>query len=179
MIKKKNIGLVIDTNILVDIVKSSTSGDLVQLLISWIKKIITSMDIHPKGKIITIFASTEILKDYRTGLCRNQYCDLGRRINLVFDRELSHKRFIDRENNIRFSLRKLQTKPHKKFKLTDKGDERFLVLLETIMKKQQSDRAIIFASRDMLSIDEIRSILNKFTISFAESNSELVQVIKC
>ena len=139
------------------------------------------MNIQPKGKTITIFANTKILKEYQTGLCSNNRCDIGRTITTTFDKYLSNRLPVSKEDKIYLTLQKMPTGETTPSRLSDTDDDKFLNLLEMITKSHKwDDRAIIFASSDSTTLDQIRSILQKSNrIYFASSRKELDQVIEC
>ncbi len=163
MIQKKNIALVIDTNILGDIIATENSENVVIILKEWLLKIIANMEKQPKGKKITVFASINTLHDYRTGLIKAGYKNTGKTISLIFGKSLSQKTTISKSQKIDLSLKKIKvdvTKPKKRVK--DKNDENFLVLSEAITQiKNWKDREIIFASRDRQSTSTIKNIFLK------------------
>ena len=181
MIRKQNIGLIIDTNILNDVIKSYASSDMLTLsLESWIKQIIFSMDRQPRGKIITVFASTDILRDYKTSLYKTRHKPIAKTILHVFDHAISQSRLVPDTENMRLSLRKVHTLQSGQ-KLHDKRDQKFLDILESVLANRKwSDRAIIFASRDKSAMDDIKFSLKLHgNVYFADTKDGLDQLIAC
>ena len=186
MIKKKNIGLIIDTNILVDIIATSdhpTTFD--KHFIDWIKKIILRIDTHIGDKTITLFANEDVIKDYNSGLSRSGIKRFKKQIRELFRKKTGSRQLVTSGYKIYFSLRKIpkgQTKSTHKYRLTDKYDEKFLVLLESILEKNKwRDWSIIMASCDNTAYDEIKAAAKRHSkrISFVKSESKLAQTIEC
>ena len=163
MIHKKNIALVIDTNILIDITKTGNSVSIKTVLQEWLLKIIKKMDKQPKGKTITVFASQKTLKDYKSGLISAGYKDVGEQIKQIFNSSLTHKFAISKPQKIYFSLRRINTDNLKKQRrIGDRNDENFLILIEKIFTiTSLKEYEIIFSSRDKKSGPEIKHILLK------------------
>lgn len=186
MIQKNNIALVIDTNILGDIVKEITvdtstieqSHDVKTVLVKWILKIIENMEKQPKGKKITIFASTNTIHDYETGLSRAGHKNISNNISDIFKRHTSRSTTIPKSQNITLSLRKFHVKPTtSKKRLNDKNDENFLVLSESIAKQENwKDYQIIFASRDKQTAYMMTDI---FSINIHTSRLHVASNLEC
>lgn len=186
MIKKKDIGLVLDTNILIDIVGSSnTLDDLVPCLTDWIKKIVLRAHPHPRGKTVTLFVDEQVLSDYSAGLSRSGNRGVGKQLlRQILKRNIGSRKLISSDYRIHFSLNiigKSQTASASRRRVPDRSDEKFLVLLESVMKSQRwKNWAIIMASRDRTTFARIRDIKQHVAgISFVDSKEKLDQTIEC
>ena len=184
MIKKKNIGLVIDTNILRDIIESSDpSIKFAQQFVEWIEKIISKADPHPCGKTVTLFANKQILDDYCTGLSHSGHKQVGKQIRFIFEKKISSKQPVSHDYKISLSFRmyKNQTDSTSRRRLSDKSDEKFLVLLESICNsKQWKSWAMIIASRDKPTFSKIRDIMSHDDRVYpVDSKSSLDQIVEC
>ena len=184
LIKKKSIGLVVDTNILRDIIESSDpSITFVQQLVEWIKKIVSKTNPHPYDRTITLFANKQILDDYCTGLSHAGHKQVGKQIRHIFEKKIGNKQPVFRDDKIFLSLRiyKNQIGPTPRRRLSDRSDEKFLVLLDGIRdSKKWTDWAIIIASRDRTTFDEIRDItLHDDRVYPIDSKDKLDQIVEC
>ena len=181
MIHKKNIALVLDTNILIDILDVYESKDLKSLIEIWTCNIIKKIDPNIKGKTITIFVTTNIIKDYQAGLGKNQNKDFAKTIKFIFNKFISHKLPIQKSRKIYFTFKKFpDDKMPKKGRLKDKGDEKFLDLIEAILGNiKRGDWALIVASRDHATRDGIQDALKGKEIHFPDSLDDLEKIIEC
>ena len=183
MIKKKDVGLVVDTNILIDIIKAADpSAPLVDQLVGWVKKIVSETDPRPRGKTVTLFASTKVLDDYSTVLSRLMGKH-GKQIRYIFDKKTSSKQPVDAGCRIYMSFRRYnsQASPAPRRRLTHKSDEKFLVLFEDVLKsKKWKDWAIILASRDTATFSEITDITRSDERTcLVDSKDGLDKAIEC
>lgn len=181
MIKKKDIGLIVDTNILKDVIESSESSVAFdRQLADWIIKIISEIDSHPHGKTVTLFVSKQILCEYYThvpGLKHKQ-------VRKLFQKKIGMKMQVSPDYEIYLSRKQITLKPttiDSKHRLPDKSDEKFRMLLENVLSNQKwKDWAIIFASRDKTTFDKIRdNTYNIRRVNVVDSKHKLEQAIEC
>lgn len=182
LIKKQNVGLVIDTNILSDIIGPFDIDKIDQRLADWIHEIILQSNPHPRGKTVTLFINKQILNDYSTGLSRST----GKRISrqaLFRKKNIRNRKLVSSDYKIYFSIAEVrpQEESSSRRRLRDKSDEKFLVLLDNILNAQRwRDFAIIMASRDMASFVEISdNVYHVDRVHLADSKDTLSQIIEC
>lgn len=146
-----------------DIIKNIKNGTIIDILKKWILEIIEKMEKQPKGKKITVFASTSTLKDYKTGLIQAGHKNVGKTIILVFDKYLSQTISIQKNQKIDMSLKKISVeKSQHKRRVKDREDEKFLVLSEAIIKMDKwKNYEIIFATKDNPTGNTIKDIFTK------------------
>lgn len=156
MIRKKNIALVIDTNILGDILDTVGSNNLHTALEEWALGILNNMAKHPKGKKITVFASTDTIHDYKTGLSKANHKVVSKTIKTIFDQSISRITTISRHHRIDMSLRKIHIAKNEPRRVRDRNDESFLLLCEAVAKHgSRHDFEVLFASRDTRTLSDI------------------------
>ena len=106
MIKKKDVGLVVDTNILIDIVGSfDTLAELGPRLTNWIEKIVSQTDPHPRGKTVALFINEQVLNDYSTGLFHSRNKGVRKQLlREILKRNIGSRKLISSDYKIYFSL---------------------------------------------------------------------------
>ncbi len=174
--------MIIDSNILNEIVETK-SGNIVDVLMSWICDITDEIKDHVKGKKITFFVSQEIIKEYETSLSREDNEGVRKEFRQTINRHRGRLNHIPDRNNISMTITKKEI-PHSNRKkiISDKDDEKFLLLAKKILEVNDwRDRAIIFASKDRKSMPQIQKalILHRREIEFAEDMQTLVKTIQC
>ncbi len=182
MIQKKNIGLVIDSNILNEIVVTDY-GNIRTVLTSWIYSITEDMQDLVKGKIITFFVSPEIIKEYETSLSKKKHKNICKNLKYIMRKSGGIIKHESNRNGIGISFKKYNiSHSNRRKNIDDKDDEKFLILVEKILEKNNwRDRAIIFASKDRRSMPQIKKalVLQRGRIKFAEDMKSLKEVIRC
>ena len=186
LIQKNDVALIIDTNIFGQIISSIQCDELIPILEEWIRTILNKMKKIPKGKKITIFCSSDTLKDYKTGFSKQGHKSISRTIKLVFEGLHSHNREICSQEKINLSLRKISipSKPKQDRRVSDKDDEHFLLLVESVSRSSaHKNYEILFASKDRQSSDDIKSVLKKSDqrdrIHVAEDLESFKKLISC
>ena len=186
MIQKNDVVLIIDTNIFGEIISSIQHDNLIQILKQWILTILNKMKKFPKGKKITIFCSSNTLNDYQTGFSKLGYDNIGRTVKMIFNNSLSRNTVISVQEKINLSLRKMPNQPKSKQtkRVSDKNDEQFLLLIESVAKlSTHKNYKILFASKDRQSSSTIKSILEKSDrqnrIHVAENLEAFEELISC
>ena len=187
MLCKKNLVIILDTNILVDIVRDHKLDTLSQILKTWLTYIIQGMKCNPKGKRITFVASTQTLQDYKTGLMRSGHNSLGNMISGFFAKSISINYPVDKERNIYFSIKKISPAtmipPAKKTKrvIRDKYDKKFSELIDTMLRlKKGNDYFIIVATRDAATRQDLtRTLIGERCISVEGSIRDLEKTVEC
>ena len=161
MLSKKNLVIILDTNILVDIIDDHRSNNLFQVLENWLTHIIRNMEHTPKGKGVKFVANTNILKEYQTTLIRSGYNDIGRTISDIFKRSIYMKRPLDRKNGTYFSISKISSSGEHRRTVRDKSDEKFSEIIDKVSKiKRWNDHFIIVATRDTTTKRDLETKLN-------------------
>ena len=57
MLTKRSVGLVVDSNIIVDMALPHPGNTLNQILCEWLESLIGKMDVSTRGRAITLFGS--------------------------------------------------------------------------------------------------------------------------
>ena len=186
LIQKNDIALIIDTNIFGQIVSSIQYDELMPILEEWIRTILNKMKKIPKGKKITIFCSSDTLKDYKTGFSKQRHKSISKTIKLIFEGKHSHSNPIYGQEKINLSLRKISIlpRPERARRVPDKDDEHFLLLVESVSQlSTHKNYEILFASKDRQSSDAIESVLKKSDqrdrIHVAEDLESFKELIAC
>ena len=164
LIQKNDIALIIDTNIFGQIISSIQCDDLILILKEWIRVILNKMKKIPKGKKITIFFSSDTLKDYKTGFSKQRHKVISQTVKLVFEGLHSNKVPIFKQEKIDLSLRKISipANPKQARRVLDKDDEHFLLLVEAVSQSSaHKNYKILFASKDIQSSNAIEAVLRR------------------
>lgn len=153
MLCEKDIVLILDTNLFIDIL-SLSDGNISSRVQWWLGEILREIDCEFNGRTILLMVTTEILQDYKTGfnksgIVRGQFPALkiwiekntGSKIPITSGNDkmflILHKMgasLLVRDNNHR---------------LSDKFDTKFLTLINTVFQSTRlKDRMILFASKD-------------------------------
>ncbi len=182
MIQKKNIWLIVDSNVLNEIV-TEDSGNIHNDLMIWIHNITSDMQNRVKGKTVTFFVSQETIKDYVTGLSRKGRKNTSKNLKYAIDKSGDMVRRKSGRNGIGISIKKQNVSySNRKKRVSDRDDEKFLALVEKILKMGDSrERAIIFASKDRRSMPQIEEALvqQQRRIEFADNMKSLKEIIRC
>ncbi len=182
MITKKNVGLVVDTNILIDIAKNSSEKDLKSVLLGWIGGVLERTKDAPQGKMVRLWISRPVIHDYKTGLSKKRLKGTANQIDFLIDKMLTHKIPLPGLDNIHLSIKKTDAGGGDgRRRMRDRGDEKFLDLTETVLRGSPgSDWGLIVATRDRASMDDFKNHLKGHkTVYFADSMVSLENIIEC
>lgn len=182
MLSKKNLVLILDTNILIDLVDAHRSDDLLQILRGWIASIVKMMPYNPKGRIVTLVVSTQVLNDYKSGLGHSGHNKAGKIFTNRFSDLLSHKFSVNEDNNVHLTFFKIPSKENTNSMIRDKTDRKFLALInQTLLLNKMNDRFIIFATRDASTGRGMEAALlgRKRRVRVEDSVRDLERAIEC
>lgn len=150
MITKSNVGLVIDANIVIDIVRSNPGNMLSAIFREWLTTIVGKIDIPTNGKSIVLFLSPEIKNDYVAGLCRTRQ-NVGKTLKVDLARRYTRSVKLDTPNRNRFIIKKIPASdipPHRP-RATDRYDRAYLdALVRLKCSNLRKDLEFIIATKD-------------------------------
>ena len=105
MIRTRDVVLVLDTNILPEIIGDQNASRIDRILSEGVKAMCREISPPPKGKIVTIAASTDMINNYRTGLRRRRrHSTVAKTLKTVFDRTFSRILDTDGHGRVRLML---------------------------------------------------------------------------
>ena len=172
--------IILDTNIFPDLIKEYKSDNLLRVLRDWLSHVVKSMSCNPKGDSITLVATTQILKDYQTGLSRAGHGKAGKVFSEFFKSATSFRYKLDGEKNIYFTLKKFNSPSQSSRTVRDKYDIKFLNLINEILHSKFNNRFIIFATNDRTAGSDIeRELVGKTRACVEIGIPNLEEAIKC
>lgn len=184
MIQLQSVLLVIDTNVLADIMERTETSRVDEALKRWIQNVLDGMERRPKERRITVLVSTAILGDYKAGLCGKGYREAAETIrSMTAKKQLSNVLMLPHDRRIKLSLSKIRPDAVGK-SVSDKYDRPFLGALKKAKSiSKWKDYAIIFASRDKRSREQIKDEIAKSApytqLDFPTNVNELAESIAC
>ena len=145
-----------DTNVLADIVEHTNASRVDDALTKWFQSVLDGMDKMPRERQVTFLISTSILDDYKTGLFRRGCNPAAQTVKEIFrKRATSNIHMLPHSQRIDLSFIKIPTDT-KDASVSDKHDRPFFGALQNAKNvRRWKDRAIIFASCDTLSREQI------------------------
>ncbi len=182
MLSKKNLVLILNTNILKDAIDMHQSDNLKRALQGWAARIVQNMTRNPKGKTVTLVASTHVLKDYQSGLGRSGYGPAGKIFADYFAAHLSRKMPINEDKSAHLTFFKIPPVAETGNTIRDRDDRKFLTLVnQTLTRRQLNDRFIIFATRDAPTRHDMEAALPEQgrRVSVEGSVPDLERAIEC
>lgn len=147
MLHKFSLLLLLDSNMLLYILRPVDTGDIYGALSRWASGILGDAELKPKGKTITLLVSTGIFKDYRSALGRRQY-SVNPAHWSVFKKSVNRRSSVG--DDTYFSLHKMGSLdgPDRDWQ-GDKYDKTYFEALQCALDTEKfSDRCIVFASND-------------------------------
>ncbi len=173
-----------DTNVLADIVEHTNASRVDNALTKWFQSVLDGMGKMPREKQVTFLTSPSILDDYKTGLFRRGCKPAARTVKEVFSkRATSNIHMSPRAQRIDLSFMRISTDAENS-SVSDRHDRRFFGALQNAKNvRRWEDRAIIFASCDTLSREQIRDKFaqkhNRKRLHFPTNFDELNDSIAC
>ena len=155
MICDRNLIVVLDANVLIEIL-ASQNADVSTILKEWIRTAVESANCNVSGRTVTLLVSCAILDDYSTGFGRIGRQSLNPAVREFFEGYQATKIPIKCRRGLFFAIpMTIGSSPSfrvpkrlRRLKL-DKYDRSYLSLLDAALRTQRlSDRAILFASND-------------------------------
>lgn len=160
VIHSRNIGLVVDTGIVLDILRLRPGRSLTETMFEWISEVAGRVVPAPRGKIVTVFISPGVYRDYRARI-GSASTTAGRAPAWNSFRKSTSKKTIDRQNKIFFSMQPVNTEgvDANSWK-GDRFDKSFFTLLAAVgSMKAWCDREIIFATKDRATLAHMRDLM--------------------
>lgn len=150
MIRTHDVVLVLDTNILPEIIGDQNASRIDRIFLEWVKTMCREISPPPKGKIVTIAASTDMINDYKTGLRRRRHSTVAKTLKTVFDRTFSRILETDGHGKVRLMLEMVTPRASASSRrVRDSYDQKFLdVVIYVAESKRWKDKKILFATRD-------------------------------
>ena len=127
MIRTHDLVLILDTNILPKIISSQDPPRIDQIFSRWVKALCVGINPPPKGKVVTIAVSTEMINDYKTGLRRCRHSKVAKTLKIIFDKSLSDVVETGSSGSVRLMLEKVTPKRSaSSMRVRDPYDQGFL-----------------------------------------------------
>lgn len=173
--------IILDTNIFPNLITRYESHNLSRVLQDWLTHVVKNINCNPKGDTITLVATTQILKDYRTGLGKAGYGKAGKIFSKFVKDATSLRYRLDKEKNIYLTIKTFNVSSQHSRIIRDKYDVKFLDLINEIRRsKRFNDRFIIFATNDCTAGSDIERALVGKTLTCVEVGiPNLEEAIKC
>ena len=181
MLSKKNIVIILDANILNDVVGRHNSRSFSEVIKRWLTHVVENMKCPPKGKRVTLAATTKVLRDYETGLIRDKHRDIGKVIVDSFKRSISSKYGLDDEGKTTFSFRMFSPSKKPTNATRDRYDRQYSSLIESALDHNPwRDYFVIVATRDFHTREDLeRATVGCSRIRIEDSIKSLEEVIEC
>ena len=160
VIHSSNIGMVVDTGIVLDILRLRPGRPLTGTMFEWISEVAGRVAPAPRGKVVTVFISPGVYRDYRARI-GNTGTAAGRAPAWNSFRKSTFKKAIDRQNKTFFSMQPVNTEgvDANSWK-GDRFDRSFFTLLAAVgSMRAWCDREIIFASKDRATLAHMRDLM--------------------
>ena len=181
MLSKKNIVIILDANILNDVVERHSSCSLTEVIKSWLTHVVENMKCPPKGKRVTLAATAKVLRDYETGLIRDEHKDVGKAVVDNFKRAISSKYRLDDEGKTTFSFRMFSSSKKPANAIRDRYDKQYSGLIESALGYSPwKDYFVIMATRDFRTREDLeRAMVGCSRIRIEDSIKSLEKAIEC
>lgn len=147
LLHKFSMLLLLDSNILLEILRSGDMDDVYDALANWVDDILKEAECKPSGKTITLLVSTGVFRDYRSALGRKHY-----RVKsaswMTFKKSIHRRKNVG--NNTYFAIYKIAVpdSPVQGWQ-GDKYDKAYFEVLGSALGARKfSDRLVVFASND-------------------------------
>ena len=150
MIQNHSVVLVLDTNILPGIIQTQDSSRIDRIFSGWIRDMCEDADPPPKGKTVTIVASSSMIDDYKTGLRRRKHSEVAKTLKIIFNKSFSDMVNIRGTDRMRIMLEKIAPiQSAESRRISDPYDRKFFdVILHAAASKKWRDRQILLATLD-------------------------------
>lgn len=184
MLTKRSVGLVVDSNIIVDMALPHPGNTLNQILCEWLESLIGKMDVSTRGRAITLFVSSTIMDDYTTGLGSEKH-SAAKTFKSHFKRRFARAITLGTPDKNRFLLKKVtpDLTRVRSPRVNDRYDQAYLDILVHIKNSDMwKDRAIIAASRDKVLLASLRDEAargHETWFHIAQSMDDLEGLIRC
>ena len=153
-----NLGIIIDTGVVLDIMDKHPEKTLSSTMLSWIKDVVARTAPRcPRGKHATMLVSPDVYRDYRarvSGKAGTSYSSWHILRKSLFTKHIS------RQDRLVFAIQSLNTSGIDTSDWDgDRFDRPFFALLEAARQyRAWSDRKLIFASKDGDALNRIRDL---------------------
>ena len=159
MIHSQSVGLIIDTGILLDILRLRPDRPLFGALFEWARHVAGKALPPPRGRTITVFVSPGVYRDYKAGI---GIAGTGAAAPLWNSfRKSTFKKAIDAHNKTFFSIQHVNAdRDYVGGWKGDRFDRPFFTLLAVVgSARAWSNRSIVFASRDSKTLGRMRDVM--------------------
>ena len=159
MIHSRSLGLIIDTGILLDIMRLRPDVPLFGAMFEWVCQVVSKTMPPPKGRIITVFVSSGVYRGYKAGMGIAGTGAVAPSWNSF--RRSTFKKAIDAQNKTFFSIQHVSADQDDGGGWKgDRFDRPFFTLLAAAgSARAWNDRSIVFASRDSKTLEHMRDVM--------------------
>ena len=176
--------LILDTNILPKIISGQDSPRVDQIFSKWVKALCVGISPPPKGKVVTIAASSGMINDYKTGLRRCRYSKVAKTLKMIFNRSVSDVVETGGPGGVRLMLEKVAPRRSvSSMRVRDPYDQEFLdVVFHVVESKRWKDRKILFATEDQKLVQDAERALvsrNSKRVYIADNMNVFGELFKC
>ena len=181
MLCKKSVVLVLDANILAEILLIQKQN-LNRAVMDWLKQTVQTMDCQSTEKKIILAVSTEVLKDYSTGLShRYKSGNMVATVREFFKTSSGRSSPVHTERGIDLVIKQLQIHKLQRRIIRDKFDQKYLELAHAARKYKNDDsHHVIVATQDMTAYDDLyKNLYNESNTTVVANISQLEDAIRC